>query len=206
MALNSVISRAASVLPVVGIVLALANWYARPERALGWAAALAMLVVMITVLNVWRLFVRRSKEEVGPRRALASITSAVVFGALMIVIPLATSLAFAYGAVDDPDVGQRATMILLGAFLVVTGNTMSRTLPPLAQMRCDGARIQTFQRRAGWIWVLSGVTFTLAWLTLPVDIARAVSMTATAASVVLTIALLLLLRLRGRRQHSPLAH
>ena len=47
---NAMMFRAASALIAVGIVLGLANWYARPEAALAWTAVLAMFVVMVAAL------------------------------------------------------------------------------------------------------------------------------------------------------------
>lgn len=202
MATNAIAGRAASVLPIVGIVLALVNWWVKPQAAFAWAAAVAMLVVMIVAVHRTRIAFRRSTGEATALRSLVSVTNAVVFGALLLLFPLGTTLASSFGVLDDPDLGQRATMILSGVFLAVTGNAMPRMLPPLAHMGCDGARVQHFQRLSGWIWVLCGLTFALAWLTLPVDTARPVSMTVTATSLVVTLALLW--RLLRPRQRSPL--
>ena len=46
---TSMMFRAASAVTAVGIVLAVANWYARPEAALAWTATLAMFAVMIAM-------------------------------------------------------------------------------------------------------------------------------------------------------------
>src|SRR5204863_1582941 len=120
----------------------------------------------------------------------------IAFGALMMVVPLTVALAHAYGVVDDPDTGRRTTMIILGVYLVVSGNALPRMLPPTSSMPGDGARVQAFQRLAGWTWVLCGLGFTTAWLVLPIDVATPVSMTVVAAAMVVTI--VQLLRLRGR--------
>jgi hypothetical protein len=122
--------------------------------------------------------------------------------ALILVFPLAATLAFSFGSVDDPNLGQRATMILSGAFLAMIGNAMPKMLPPLAQTRRDDARVQHFQRLSGWIWVVCGLTIAVAWLTLPVDAAGPVSMTVTATSLIVSLALLW--RLSRARQRSPL--
>ena len=134
-------------------------------------------------------------------RSVASVTSAVVFGALMMIIPLALTLAHAYGLVDDPDSGQRTTMIMVGAYLAVTGNAMPRMLPPTSSMQGDGARVQAFQRLAGWTWALCGLGFATAWLALPIDAAGPVSTALCAAAMIVTI--VQLLRLRKPRQHAP---
>ena len=201
MVLNSITARAAVALPPIGIVLALANWNARPDAAWAWAAALATFVVMIAVRHGWQLALRRSSGDAPSLRSFASVTTAVVFGALMMVIPLAVTLAHAYGLVDDPDSGRRATMIIFGAYFAAFGNTLPRMLPPVSSMPCDGARVQAFQRLAGWTWVLCGLGFATAWLTLPIDAAQPVSLALVAAAMIVTI--LQLLRFRKPRQRAP---
>ena len=201
MALNWISSRAGSALPLIGIALALANWNARPDAAWAWAAAIVMFVVMVAVRRRSQLALSRSSGDAASVRSVASVTGAVVFGALMMIIPLALTLAHAYGVVDDPDGGRRTTMIILGAYLAVTGNAMPRMLPPMSSMQCDGARVQAFQRLAGWTWVLCGLGFATAWLALPIDAAEPVSTALVVTAMIVTI--VQLLRLRKPRQHAP---
>ena len=47
---QSVMIRIASALTAAGIVLALANWYMKPEAALAWTAVLVMFAVRMAVL------------------------------------------------------------------------------------------------------------------------------------------------------------
>ena len=200
MVFNSITARAAAALPLIGIVLALANWNARPDAAWAWAAALVTFVVMIAVRHGSQVALRRSSGEASSVRSFASVTSAVVFASLMMVIPLAVTLAHAYGVVDDPDSGRRATMIIFGAYFATFGNTLPRMLPPVSSMHCDGARVQAFQRLAGWTWVLCGLGFATAWLALPIDAAEPVSLALVAAAMIVTI--VQALRLRKLRQHA----
>ena len=202
MTLNWISSRAASVLPLIGIVLALANWNAQPDAAWAWTAAIVMFLVMVAVRRLVQLAVRRSPGDAAWVRSFASVTGAVVFGALMMIIPLALSLAHAYGLVDDPDSGmRRTTMIMLGAYLAVLGNGMPRMLPPTSSMPCGGARVQAFQRHAGWTWVLCGLGFAMAGLALPIDALTPISFALVATAMIVTI--VQLLRLRKPRPHAP---
>jgi hypothetical protein len=106
----------------------------------------------------------------------------------MMIIPLALTLAYAYGPVDDPDSGmQRTTMIMVGAYLAVTGNAMPRMLPPTSAMPGSGARVQAFQRHAGWTWVLCGLGYAIAWLALPIEAAGPISMALVATAMIVTI-------------------
>jgi len=201
MALNWISSRAGSALALIGIALALANWNARRDAAWAWAASIVMFVVMVAVERRSQLALSRSSGNAASVRSVASVTGAVVVGALMMIIPLAMTLAHAYGVLDDPDGGRRTTMIILGAYLAVTGNAIPRKLPPMSSMQCDGARIQAFQRLAGWTWALCGLGFATAWLALPIDAAEPVSTALVVAAMAVTI--VQLVRLRKPRQHAP---
>ena len=170
MALNWISSRIGSVLPLIAIGLALANWNAKPAAGWAWAAVIVISMVMVVVQRLSQLALSRSSRDAASVRSVASINGAVVFGALMLIIPLALTLAHAYGVVDDPNSGvQRTTMIMIGAYLAVTGNAMPRMLPPTSSLPCGGARVQAFQRFAGWTWTLCGLGFGMTWLALPID-------------------------------------
>jgi hypothetical protein len=202
MALKRISARTVSALPLIGIGLALANWNAKPGAAWAWAAAIVVFVAMVAVQRRFQLALSRSPGDAASVRSVASVAGAVVFGALMMIIPLALTLAHAYGLVDDPDSGmQRTTMILVGAYLAVTGNAMPRMLPPTSSMPCGGARVQAFQRHAGWTWVLCGLGYAMAWLALPIDAAGPISMALVVTAMIVTI--VQLLRLRKPRPHAP---
>jgi len=198
---NSIMSKAASALTAVGIVLVAANWYAKPEAALAWTAALAMFVVMIAALRLSPRAVRRSAGDATALPSPDRIPTAVVFAALMMGIPLALTLARSYGVVDDIDLGRRSTGVLIGAFLVMLGNVMPKNLPPLSSMRCDGARQQAFQRLAGWTWVLCGLASAIGWLALSIDSAEIATTVLVVTAMALTIGQLL--RLRRPRKEQP---
>jgi hypothetical protein len=197
---NSMMFRAASALTAVGIVLVLANWYAKPEAALAFSAALAMFVVMVAALRVSRRADRHATAKATISPGLDRIPTAVVFAALMMGIPLALTLARSYGVVDDVDLGRRSTGVLLGAFLAMLGNVMPKTLPPLSSI-CDGARQQAFQRLVGWTWVLCGLGYALVWLALSIDAAETAAVVLVIAAMVGTI--VQFLRLRRPRKDQP---
>ena len=202
MALNWISSRIGSALPLIAIGLALANWNAKPAAAWAWAAVIVISVVMVAVQRFWELALSRSPGDAALVRSVDSVASAVVFGALMMIIPLALTLAHAYGVVDDPASGmQRTTMIMVGAYLAMTGNAMPRMLPPTSSMPCGGAQVQAFQRLAGWTWALCGLGLAMAGLVLPMDTAGPISMALVATAMIVTI--VQLLRLRKPRPHAP---
>jgi uncharacterized membrane protein YeiB len=202
MTLTWIASRAGSAVPLVGIVLALANWYAQPDAAWKWTVAIVVLVVMVIARYFLQLALRRSSGDAASARTFASASSAVVLGAVMVVIPLAVQLAETYGVLNDPDSGKRTVMIIIGLYLAATGNSLPRLLPPVSAMQGNAARAQAFQRLLGWTWVVFGLGFAIAWLVLPMDAVVPVSVTLVVAAIVVTMVQLLRLR-RGAPAPAP---
>jgi hypothetical protein len=191
--------RAASALTAVGIVLVLANWYAEPEHALAWTAALAMFAVMVAALRLWR---PTTTTEAPAARGSDQIPTAVVFASLMMGIPLALTLADSYGLVEDTDIAGRSTGVLIGVFVAMLGNVIPKNLPPLSSTGCDGARQQAFHRRMGWTWVLCGLASAVGWLALPIDFAEAAVFVVWPTALVVSIVhLVRLSRARGEPAH-----
>jgi hypothetical protein len=93
------------------------------------------------------------------------------YAGLIIVVAGAAKIAAAYGLVGSDWPG-RATMAVMGAFLMATGNAIPKTLIPLAACSCDPATLQQLQRRAGWTFALAGAALTIAWLVLPKSLAN----------------------------------
>jgi hypothetical protein len=191
---KSAVDHAAPALLVLSSMLAAGNWYLQPERPGAWASTVFLIGCMALPL----LIVPRHGNEAARRRAGDSIRRGIVFAGLILVIVLSMKLATAMGVIEDADLSRRATMAILGAFFVVTGNAMPKTLTPLSALQCDAARVQAFQRFAGWTWVLTGLAFAIVWLALPVDLAKPVSL------VLLTSGMLTIVwqvvRLRRTRQ------
>jgi hypothetical protein len=174
-------------------MLAAVNWYLQPARAGFWTSS---IVVLGCMMLVFFLAHRRSENE-ARRRAADAIRQAIVFAGLMMAIPLSMKLATALGAVHDADLARRTTMILMGAFVAFTGNAMPKTLTPLSALQCDAAKVQAFQRVAGWTWMLTGVAFAISWLVLPLDLAKPVSVVLLMSGML--VVALQLIRLRRTR-------
>jgi hypothetical protein len=143
---------------------------------------------------------RRSDRE-ETRRASRQVQSAVVFAGLMMTLTLAARLAGRHGIWAGEDVVRRGMMVFQGLFLVLIGNAMPKTLTPLAALQCDPAKVQTFQRLAGWTWVLTGLGYATAWVVLPLDVAKPTSL-ALLVTGMLAIAAQII-RLRRSRQTVP---
>ena len=171
-------------LVALSIVLTLGNWYLRPERAMAWSMSAAFLGVMLVALTIDST--RRTSNCV--RQSAGVIRGSVGIAALMMGLSLAVKLVEALGLTTDPDWSRRASLTGMGVFLMFMGNSMPKTLTPLAKMRCNPASVQAFQRFAGWTWVLTGLGFSIAWLVLPLTVAKPVSMAALFTGMFLILA------------------
>jgi hypothetical protein len=170
---------------LLSTALAAGNWYLRPERAFGWATALIVVGCMTVAFLLVPRLSPGAPAVAGAARppAGASVTSGIVFGGLVLVISLSIKLATALGAPSHDNLAKRATMAIIGAFLVFTGNSIPKTLACLPAREAEAARVQSFQRFAGWAWVLTGLAFALAWLVLPADLAETITFTLLPASI-----------------------
>jgi hypothetical protein len=187
---------------LVGLTVALTigNWYLLPDRAGASVAALAVLAGMAAALAITPRLASRSADEAAGRRAVDTVSASVVFGALIMAIPLGAKAAVALGTLDRADRVTPVTMALVGAFLMFTGNSIPKMLTPLSALRCDPAQVQAFQRLTGWTWVLAGLGFAVSWLALPADIAQPVSVTLIAAAILVVLTQIVRLRWMRRKE------
>lgn len=194
---HSLMSRSASVLTVVGIVLVIANWFTRPEEALVWTAVLAMFAVMIAVRRLAPRAVRRFATEATATRNLDQITTSVIFAAVMLDVALALTLGRTYGLIDASDAIRRSTGVLMGVFVAMLGNAMPKNLPPLSS-GYDEARQREFHRLAGWTWALGGLALAIGWVALPTDQAETASIVVMGTALMATVVHLVRLARRAR--------
>jgi len=159
------------------------NWYLRPQSAGAWLVVLLVLIGMTLAL----VLSREPEEETARRDAGSSVRSGIVTAGLILAISLGAKLAMALGAVHYGDIALRATMAIVGGFLAVTGNAIPKTLTPLAALHCDPAKVQAVQRLAGWTWALAGLAVAIAWLTLPINLAEAMSFLLLPSAILVTV-------------------
>ena len=85
----------------------------------------------------------------------------------------------------------RMNGVLMGALLVAWANTVPKQLIPLAQLSCDPAREQALRRFAGWVMVLGGLGYALAYALAPIAIAATLAICllapATAAVAIIVV-------------------
>lgn len=189
----------APALLALGASFAAGSWYLRPEGAVAWAAATATLFVFAVVWGCVTIVLRRSTNE-ARRRAADSIGSAIVFASLIMVVSLGVKLAVRLGAIDDPDLARRMSNVVAGAVLAFMGNALPKVLTPLSVLQCDGARVQAFQRFSGWTWVLTGLTYAVAWLVLPLGLAKPVSLLLLMSAMLIIVTGVVRLRWKRHRE------
>lgn len=94
---------------------------------------------------------------------------------------LALALGLAMTDFLDADTESRIMMVVFGAMLVVSGNSIPKALRPRSAMRCDSTREQSVRRFMGWFFVLTGIAWIAVWLILPVDHASVVTLVSAVA-------------------------
>ena len=170
----------APVLVAAGMVLVAANWYLQPDRSVVWAVVTALFLCMAWAVRVDSRRVRDGAE----RRPGRSLREGVVLSGLIMVLCLGGVLARKLGLSGDNNLSWRGTMILLGLFFVITGNTVPKVLPPLSSMPENESKAQACRRSVGWTWVMTGLVFTACWLVLPVAMAETLSMPLLVAGMI----------------------
>jgi hypothetical protein len=181
-------TRIAAALLLLDGVAVTATWKLRPEQ--GRAAAIGALTLAAMALVLFLV----SRTGTIRNETAQPIARAIAFAGLMLLISFAARLAGALDLNDASEFARRGTMVVLGVFLASIGNAIPKTLTPLAALHCDAPRVQAFQRFTGWTWVLTGLGFAVAWIVLPVALAKGATVTLIALSMLLIGTQLLRLR------------
>ncbi len=183
-----------TIVAVLGGVL----WSQQPEHAVVWAVSIGFLPGAWLVLSV----VKRSRLGGALERDGLGYTGALTVAGLIMAASLGFTLA-EHLALLGESATERGMGIVMGGLLVLVGNVMPKMLKPLAEMRCDPAKLQSLQRSAGWIFVLAGLGYALSYVLLPVDRAALVSSLFAVAAIALVAPRLVWLYLRRRTPPKP---
>ncbi len=100
------------------------------------------------------------------RRGGSDVRLALVLAALMLAIPLSERVLARFGWTRPADFGERSLLLLLAAYLVLTGNSIPKRLVPRACRDANEPRVIGFLRFSGWTWVLAGLAFGTATVVL----------------------------------------
>ena len=117
------------------------------------------------------------------------ISSAIIIAGLILAVSIATAIATKAGYIsaDMDELANRMTGALSGAILVFFSNSAPKKLTPLSSTKGDPARRQAFQRFTAWVFVLSGVGFSITWLAAPIDLATPISIALVGGAFILVL-------------------
>ena len=119
-------------------------------------------------------------------RVSTDIRRGLIYAGLIVVVAGGAKAAAAHGLIGSDWPG-RATMAVMGAFLMVTGNSLPKRLVPLSGCSCDPATVQQLQRRAGWTFVLAGAALAIGWLVLPESLANLLTLLLAPVTVLFVV-------------------
>jgi hypothetical protein len=163
--------------------LAAADAYLRPGRfVFCMIAVFAMSAVWMTVAIAYR----RDAGSDRSRDDRRQIGGAAILAGLMLALALGGALLGAVG-IADAALKARIWGVTLGLVLIAVGNSAPKTLSPPIERRCSPARAQAAKRFAGWVFVLAGLGYAAAWLSLAPTLAETVATSLCAGAVALVI-------------------
>jgi hypothetical protein len=129
----------------------------------------------------------------GRNRVLEVLLGAVTMAVGLVVV----GYAGAHGFIE-PTLAHRLRGVIVGVFLVVTGNSIPKNRGCGAEVACSPVRDPSFQRFAGWTYVLGGLGYTISYLALPIERAETVGMVFIGATIALVLPRLLWTALKRR--------
>ena len=188
---------------VAGILLLTAllggvMWTRQPENAQMWAVTIFMLPAAWGVLTLVK-----AGHGGWSTDAWRTLHWGLAGAGLLLSLALGLALADSVDLIDGVT-SERAMGVVLGGFLVVIGNGMPKALKPLSSAPgCDPAKVQRFQRFAGWTFVLAGLGHAIAWLALPIEWAGEVATVTVLAALLLVAPRLAWFYLTRARAPSP---
>jgi len=110
------------------------------------------------------------------------------------IIAISATLAGLQGAgVIDGTIAERGIGIVLGLVVILYGNEIPKILVPMDKAG-DPARKQALQRFAGWVMVLGGIGYALAFALVPIDYAAYAAVACGVLAIGIVIARCLMLR------------
>ncbi len=178
---------------IVFLVVALGAWMwmLEPDKSIRWFIGMAFLPAAWISIKLFQRSKACARVIEGGKQTLMSSIS---FAGLMLAGSFGLKIAQSYHIIEDssPD---RLVAVMLGAFMVIIGNALPKKLEPLSQAACSSTKEQSLKRFAGWMFVLAGFGYAIAWLVLPERLADIVALPILAGPILLVIARITWLRL-----------
>jgi hypothetical protein len=169
------------------LVMALAgvNWWLGPRHELRWSHPVLLLPLGLALLGVWHWRVRRARPgaSVEDRASItryfaAALTMVVIAVGIRQVVLLGLQIWIRFGDhAADLDVERRILGLASSAVFIVIGNALPKILTPLAILPLHLAeRVTAARRFIGTAFVLAGVAMAGAFLWLPLNQARTLTL------------------------------
>lgn len=171
-----------------------------PMKPDGSVIVLGMMAVFIIVWNAFKHIVNRKCGDWVNSKARQEILFSIILASLLLLGSVSAALAKELELFDG-DLVKRIVGVNIGLMLVVMGNYMPKKLTQQSgSCYCGTPKPASFQRYMGWIFVLAGILYALAWIVLDLDRAGiAIMFTFPAAIVLLVIVRMMYLRMSGAR-------
>lgn len=118
---------------------------------------------------------------------MMTIRNALILAGLILAVSAAVALAIRADWIGA-GATERAQGVMMGLIVMVFSNLAPKTLKPLSASACNPSRKQSLQRFSGWVLVLGGLGYSLAWLVLPLERAGGVAMVVLASCVAVVAA------------------
>jgi hypothetical protein len=167
------------------VALAGVNWWLGPRHELRWSHPVFLLPLGLALLGVWHWRVRRARPGASVEDR-ASITRYFVAALMLVVIAVGIRQVVLLGIqvwirfgdhAADLEVERRILGIASSAVFIVIGNALPKILTPLAILPLHLAeRVTAARRFVGTAFVLVGLAMATAFLWLPLDLARTLTL------------------------------
>lgn len=171
-----------------------------PMKPDGSVIVLGMMAVFIIVWNMFKHIVNRKCGDWVNSKARQEILFSIILASLLLLGSVSATLAKELELFDG-DLVKRIVGVNIGLMLVVMGNYMPKKLTQQSgSSNCGTPKSASLQRYMGWIFVLAGIFYALAWIVLDLDRAGiAIMFTFPAAIVLIVIVRMMYLRMSGTR-------
>ncbi len=182
--ISSKLSSSFSLFIVLGVILLGAwMWILEPAHSLRWAIGIAFLPVAWMGITFLQRFSACRRVIEGGHNALMG---GIILGGVMLAGSYALKIAQHYTLIEDSS-SDRLVAVLIGAFMVIIGNALPKKLEPLDATKCVQGKEQKFKRFAGWMFIISGFGYALAWLVLPESLADKLALPILAAPILIVM-------------------
>jgi hypothetical protein len=146
----------------------------QPPNAEDQLTPVQMAAPIICLLIMWTITAwieRRRPLSVFSRGERSLYVSSLIAGAGILVVSLGLNLLQGFDILSG-DISERIWGAATGGVLMILGNLIPKTLPPLTEFKHAYRPVLSCMGFAGTGLFLSGLGFALAWLALPIEYAN----------------------------------